>query len=377
MMNLSILRALLFCPSPEGHLGLPAILWSPPGCGKTSLIKQIAALFGLPYYRLSPAERGEGYFGVVPVPGADGLLHYPPPADVVSRFTDRGLLFLDEISTAPPALQAPLLGLVQLRTLGAYTFPKGVRVLGAANDVRHAAGGWDLAPALANRFGHFDYDGLDSDGWASSLLDSFASAQQQSRESASDLEARVEREWPAVDAQARGMIAGFVRRNPSLLHKEPVRGSADRAWPSRRTCEYAAVALASATLHKLTEEDTDELMSGFVGRPWVTEFRQWTQMLDLPLPADVLDGAIRFVHDERRPDRTLVVLGACAALVVPPTAAKRKERAAAFWRLVGDVAKAAPDFTVGAARAVVKAGLIADAKDPLRGLYPILTAGGL
>jgi len=376
-MNIHILRAALFCRTPEGGSGLPVLIWGPPGSGKTALLRQAAEIFGLSYLRLSPAERSEGAFGVVPVPGADGYLHYPAPL-WVQQFTNGGLLLIDELGSVPPSLQAPLLGLVQFRTIGDFTLNQRVRVLGAANETRHAAGGWDLAPALANRFGHYEYSGLDSDAWAAGLLDSFVPQQHAVRETAADLEARVEREWATVDAQARGMVAGFIQRNPGLLHKEPTKGSADHAWPSRRTVEYASVALASATLHGLNESDTDELMSGFVGRPWVTEFRQWTQMLDLPLPADVLDGAVRFAHDERRPDRTLVVLGACAALIVPPAAAKRKERAAVFWRLVEDIAKVAPDFAVGAARAVVKSGLIIDAqKSALRSLLPVLQAAGL
>lgn len=278
---------------------------------------------------------------------------------------------------APPALQAPLLGAVQLRTIGAHTFPAGVRVIGAANETQHAAGGWDLAPALANRFGHFEYTGLDADSWATGMLGSFRSSQQ-TQETAADIEAKVSREWPAAAAQERGKIAGFIQRNPTLLHKMAVKGSPDRAWPSHRSVEYAAVALTSATIHGLNESDTDELMSAFVGRPWVTEFRQWTELLDLPLPANVLDGDVRFAHDERRPDRTLVVLGACAALITPTDAPNRKERGAVFWRLVGEIAKSAPDLTMGAARAVIKSGLLVDAqKGVLRDLLPILSAAGM
>jgi len=381
-INHAILRALLFCISPEGHYGLPGLVWGSPGTGKTSMIASLAKMLGLPFMRMSPAEQGEARFGVVPVPGSDGFLHYPPPADVVQHFTaaGRGLLFVDELNTAPPAIQAPLLGLVQLRTLGSYTMPKGVRVIGAANETRDAAGGWDLAPALANRFGHYDMSGLEPGDWAGALLGGFAPAQAD-HITAADLEARVAELWPNAEASARGLVSGFIVRRPELLYKRPARGGGERAWPSHRTVTYACTALASATVHGLSESDTDTLLSGFVGRGWVSEFRTWTENADLPSPADILDGNIKFAHDERRPDRTLAVLGACSALVIPEKAVRREQRGLEFWKLVGRISKDVPDYVVSPARAALRAGLQmqkdADYKRIMGELLPMLTAAGI
>jgi MoxR-like ATPase len=377
----SILRALLFCISPEGHWGLPGLAWGSPGTGKTAMIKAIADQLGLPFMRMSPAEQGEARFGVVPVPGADGYLHYPPPADVVQHFgTGRGLLFVDELNTAPPSIQAPLLGLVQLRTLGSYIMPNGVRVIGAANETRDAAGGWDLAPALANRFGHYDVSGLSPEDWSLALLSGFAPSAAD-HATAADLEAEVVRLWPSAEANARGLISGFITRRSDALYKRPARGGGERAWPSHRTVTYAATALASAKVHGLSESDTDTLLSGFVGRGWVSEFRTWSEHADLPNPADLLDGNVKFVHDERRPDRTLAVLGACAALVVPATAQRREARGLAFWRLVGSIAKDVPDYVVQPARAALRAGLQmqknADYVRIMGDLLPMLNAAGI
>ncbi len=379
MLNSAILKAALFCITPEKMWGLPIFIWSDPGCGKTALVKLLAQQMGLPYLRLSPAERGEGYFGCVPVPGANGNLHYPAPDDVVKTFVDRGLLFLDEVDKAPPALQAPLLGCVQLRQLGAHTFPAGVRVVGAGNDTD--AGGWDLMTPLANRFGHFDYHGMEASDWTSALLGSFRPQSTEAPITPALLEEQVKAAWPEADAYARGLVAGFITRRPDLLHKEPAKGAKQRAWPSRRTVEYAAVALASSRVHGLSEQDTDTFMSGFVGTAWVSEFRSWTELADLPAPADVLDGKESFKHDPLRLDRTLAVLGACAALIIPATCTRREERTKAFWRLVEPVAKDAADLTVGAARAVLKNGLVLKGESAqsktLSMLVPVLAAAGM
>jgi len=329
------------------------LFWGEPGTGKSALIKQICAILGLSYYRLSPAERGEGQFGVVPVPGADGFLHYPPP-EWAKDLQDGGVLFLDEISTAPPALQAPILGTVQLRVIGSYQFCNRVRCIGAANETQDAAGGWDLAPPLCNRFGHFDFKGLSADAWSEALLSGFGSQSQMSPESAEELEKRVLVEWPNAIATARGKIASFISRRPELLHKRPAPGAQQKSWPSRRSVEYVTVALASAKIHNLSEMDTDEFMAAFVGQGWVSEFRAWEAHLDLPQPSEILDGKVKFEHEARRLDRTMVVLNACAAMLIFKECPNLGSRLDVFWTLIESTLKNASEAAVPAARVVMR-----------------------
>jgi hypothetical protein len=386
-MNAKILHAALFCPSPEGWWGLPILLWGRPGTGKTAFLGDAAGRAGLPYKRISPAEQGECGFGVTPVPDGNGFLMFPPP--IWSKpFTTNGggLIFVDEISTAPPALQAPLLGLVQLRTLGDYQFPSRTRMVGAANETRDAAGGWDLAPALANRFGHYDWEGLSPNDWCVALMGGFTNMEESEgpRVSAEAEEKRVMDAWPAAMAWASGLVAGFIKRRPELLHKQPASGDAksSRAWPSNRTVHYATTALASARVHGLDEIDTDELVAGFVSLPWVSEFRTWMVNLDLPDPADVLDGKVAWKHDGRRLDRTLVVLQSCAALVAPEKAEKKKERGNKCWELIGTVLKDAADCAIPAARVLKAANMIVTSQYPAyleigHKLLPIMVSAGI
>lgn len=387
-MNMRILHAVLFCRLGR-RWGLPALLWGEPGTGKTAMIDMLSRQVSMPFERVSPAERGEGQFGVVPVPGADGLLHYPPP-DWVQKFSaanGRGILFLDEISTAPPMIQAPLLGAVQLRTIGSHYLGDGVRVIGAANETKDAAGGWDLASPLANRFGHFDFEGLDANAWVEGLLGGFGLEENVASIDPAAEEARVVKAWPSADAMARGLVGGFITRRPELLHKRPEKAAASssRSWPSRRSVEYAAVALASAQVHGLNEIDTDELLAGFVGLPWVTEFHAWRDNMDLPDPADLLDGKVKFHHEERRLDRSLAVLSSCAALVIPEKTPNRVARAAECWNLIGQVAKDTADVAIPAARTLIHNKVTAQlgkaveeaAKPVLFKLHPVLTAAGI
>lgn len=57
----------------------------------------------------------------------------------------------DEISTAPPAVQAALLRVVLERVVGDLELPDGVAVIAAANPPEQAAGGWDLSATISRR----------------------------------------------------------------------------------------------------------------------------------------------------------------------------------------------------------------------------------
>lgn len=371
-----ILRAAMFCPMPEGNWGAPVLLSGESGTGKTSSARAVAEAANLLHYRLAPSERGEGQFGVVPVPGADGYLHYPPPD--WSKLVDEhgGLLFVDEIDSVPLALQAPLLGLVQLRTIGSHTFNTHVRVIGAANGVN---GTWELREDIRNRFCHVEFEGYTADEWTSNLLSGFNGHAKLTSLSATDLETAVMAQWPAEIAVARGLVSGFIHRRPELLHKRPTRGSQDKAWPSRRTCEYVTVAMAASKIHGLTESDTDLFAGGFVGSAWMREFRAWASFADLPDTADFLDGKVRYEHDPRRLDRTMAVLGACAALVIPKEAKRRNERVTALWKFIEVLTDDASDIVMPAARAILKAGIVLPEvqTSALKKIWPILAAAGV
>lgn len=349
MSNLvNILRAAFFARTPEGKWGLPIMLWGPSAAGKTAIARAVAKACGLYFYRMAPSERGEGQFGVVPVPGSDGFLHYPPPVFAADLDKQASLLFVDEIDSQPLALQSPLLGTVQLRVIGEHEFSPHTRVMGAGNGVQ---GTHSLREDLMNRFGHVEFTGLDVESWVAGLTAGFVVPETEAP--AEEIEKRVLEQWPAAIASARGVVGAFISRNVSLLHAPPRKGSNQRAYPTRRTVEYATYALASAKIQGLTESETDEFVGAFVGEAWVREFRQFTTFADLPDVAAVLDGRETFTHDPRSLDRTLVFLQSAAAHMGPAIAKDvRVRRLKGFWSIVEAIHDNAPEIVVPSIRAV-------------------------
>lgn len=384
-MKTSLLHAAFFTPMGNGAWGLPLILWGDPGIAKTSIVRQLAKQYGLHCEHLAPGERGEGAFGVTPVPiGENGstVLEYPPP-DWVRKLRgddgeEAGIVFVDELNTAPPALQPALLGAIQERRIGGHTFGPRVRVIGAANPVGQAAGGWDIAPPVANRLGHIDWPPPEVDEWSAWLL---GGSEQLDGLDALEEEKRVAKAWPLAYAKAAGLATAFLYRRPNLLHKMPGDGdpAASRAWPSARSWEYAVRARASADVHGLTQLETDELVTAFLGAGPAGEWGTWIDEADLPDPADLLDGKVKWEHDPERLDRTMAVLSSCAALVAPKQAQKRKSRVKAVWGLLSAVMEDAKDLCVPPMQALVRAQLqrTQEARPVLAKMHSVVQAAGM
>src|SRR3954453_5371043 len=140
---------------------LPVLLWGEPGIGKTAALNQLAGAIELPLTTVIASVHEPSDFSGLPVVGEDpaeqGVPMAPPDWAVRLVRAGQGLLFLDELSTAPPAVQAALLRLVLERRIGTLQLPSGVRIVAAANPRSSAADGWELSPPLANRFVHLQW----------------------------------------------------------------------------------------------------------------------------------------------------------------------------------------------------------------------------
>ena len=319
---------------------VPVLLWGAPGTGKTSAIRAMAQAMGLPCETVIASIREPSDFAGLPIVVGDGVRFAPPAWARRLAEAGHGLLFLDELSTAPPAVQAALLRVVLERVVGDLTLPDAVAVVAAANPPEQAADGWDLSAPLANRLCHLAWqtdprsvaDGL-AGGWAAPVVPVLPDG------------------WQAEEILSRGLVAAFLHVRPALACAPPSdAASAGRGWPSPRTWEMAARLMAAAGAAGTGDEARSALIRGAVGEGPGVEFLAWLVEMDLPDPERVLADPASFRLPERG-DRAYAALAAIAAAVAAdPT----PDRWTAGWQVLGLAADAAPDVAAVAARVLAR-----------------------
>src|ERR1700733_985950 len=302
---------------------VPVLLWGAPGTGKTSVIRAMADALGWPCETVIASIREPSDFAGLPVVVGDGVRFAPPAWARRLAEAGRGLLFLDELSTAPPAVQAALLRVVLERVVGDLELPPEVAVVAAANPPEQAADGWDLSAPLANRLCHLAWD-IDP----RAVADGLAAG------------------WEAEVGLALALVAAFLHVRPALACAPPSdAASSGRGWPSPRTWEMAARLMAAAGAAGAGDEARSALIRGAVGDGAGVEFLAWLIEMDLPDPEQVLADPGSFRLPERG-DRAYAALASIAAAVASnPT----PERWAAGWQGLGLAADEALDMAGGAA----------------------------
>jgi hypothetical protein len=93
---------------------------------------------------------------------------WAPPSELPTDPESTAIIFLDELNSAPPAVQAAAYQLVLNRRVGTYALPKGVDIVAAGNREGDRGVTYRMPAPLANRFIHLeakvDFD--DFQDWA-------------------------------------------------------------------------------------------------------------------------------------------------------------------------------------------------------------------
>jgi hypothetical protein len=297
-------------PSPKGHLGIPALLWGAPGEGKSSFVESLRR-DDFPVVTLIASIHDPTDFSGLPV-HLNGQVRFAPPEWTFAfDETGQGILFLDELTTAPPSVQAALLRVILERKVGFRPLPKGVRVVAAANPPDQVVGGWELSPPLRNRFVHIRWE-LSGEIYQKALREGFGQPS-----------------LPAIDPNAhaeaekfwRRMVEVFLRRYPHLAKTNP--SDEEYAFASPRTWDFAIALMASCDLlgkaPKPGQKGSEvflNLVEGCVGKGAAVAFAHFLQTLRLPDPDEVLDGKITLDLKGFRDDELYAFFSALAAALV-------------------------------------------------------------
>lgn len=188
----------------DHKIRLSCMIWGAPGIGKSSIVKQVADEHKFDFVDLRLSQLAPTDLRGLPVPNDKETAWLPP--EFLPR-KGKGILFLDEINMAPPAMQGVAQQLILDRQVGSYSVPDGWFVWSAGNRKEDRAAVFDMPSPLSNRFIHLDVD---------AYLEDF-------------------RHYAFAKDFDERLIA-FLAFREDLLHKVL---DGENAWPSPRSWEMA------------------------------------------------------------------------------------------------------------------------------------------
>ncbi len=198
-----------FLSAREGH-HTPVMLWGPPGIGKSQIIAQVAVRHAAPMIDIRLSQMEPTDLRGIPF-RIENRVEWAVPSMLpdAERHGPYGILFLDEITSAPPSVSAAAYQLILDRRLGDYEVPPGWAIFAAGNRQGDRGVTYAMPAPLANRFSHFEVE-TNIDDWVS---------------------------WAYANNIDEGLI-GFLRFKPELLFDfNPAHNPV--AFPSPRSWEFA------------------------------------------------------------------------------------------------------------------------------------------
>jgi hypothetical protein len=241
-------------------------MWGPPGIGKSDIVAQVTNTFSNSHLidiRLSlwdPTDiKGIPYFdsniGKM-VWGAPNEL----PDDEMAKQYDNIVLFLDEMNSAPPAVQAAAYQLILNRRVGQYKLPDNVIIVAAGNREGDKGVTYRMPAPLANRFVHIELT-VEFNDWF---------------------------DW-AVDNKIHKDVVGYMQFSKKDLYDYNPRTSS-RSFATPRSWTFVSELLDD----DLDTETTTDLVSGAVGEGLAIKFLAHRKVAaDMPDPTDVLSGKVK------------------------------------------------------------------------------------
>jgi len=241
----------------------PMFLWGPPGIGKSEVVADITAELGgfmidLRLGQMDPTDiRGIPFYNK-----ESGKMDWAPPidlpdAELASQYPVI-VLFMDEMNSAAPAVQAAAYQLVLNRRIGRYRLPDNVVMIAAGNRESDKGVTYRMPTPLANRFVHVE------------MRADFVTWQ----------------EW-AVKNQIHKDVVGYLSFAKQDLYDFDAKSSS-RAFATPRSWVFVSELLEDEDLDDVTATD---LIAGTVGEGLAVKFQAHRKIAGkLPRAEDVLSG---------------------------------------------------------------------------------------
>lgn len=294
--------------------GVPTYIVGEPGSGKTQTTYALARALKRHMVTKIGNQCDPADIGGYPYPTVNGdNTHYmaflaPSFAhDIVKAHREgvESLLFLDELTTCAPAVQAAMLRTISEGVVGDTTLPATCWRVAAGNPPEQAANGFDLAAPMANRLCHLQWES-DPLAWCDAALAGFPDP----------TPPIVPADFTKLVPGQLSLVSSFVRKMPSLLQNYPKSlTEASGPWPSSRSWTNMATIQAAAASVEAAADVRETLTRGCVGEAAALAYHKWLVELDLPDPELLLQSPATF-QLPKRGDKQYAVLGSVAAAVL-------------------------------------------------------------
>jgi len=248
----------------------PVFIWGPPGIGKSDIVHQIgdaldAHVIDVRLSLWEPTDiKGIPYYSA-----EDNKMSWAPPVELpdaaMASQHKAIILFLDEMNSAAPAVQAAAYQLILNRRVGAYELPDNVYIVAAGNRETDKGVTYRMPAPLANRFVHLELS-VSFDDWFN---------------------------W-AVDNKIHKDVVGFLQfAKRDLYDFDPK--SPNRSFATPRSWSFVSELLED----NLDDETTTDLVSGCVGEGLAIKFVAHRKVAaSMPNPTDILEGKIKEIKSK-------------------------------------------------------------------------------
>ena len=261
----------------------PVFLWGPPGIGKSDIVQQIGAdtTREVIYVRLALWEptdiKGIPYFD-----SNAGTMTWAPPAELPTDPKSTAILFLDELNSAPPAVQAAAYQLILNRKVGTYVLPKGVDIVAAGNRDGDKGVTYRMPAPLANRFVHLEMK-VDFDDW---------------------------QDWATLNGIHPEVVGYVGYAKQDLYDYDPKSPSKSFATP--RSWSFVSDLVSD---DEIDTESLTNLVSGAIGDGLAVKFMAHRKIASkLPKPDEILDGKVKDLEIKEVSAMYSLTVGLCYEL---------------------------------------------------------------
>lgn len=291
----------------------PVFITGPAGVGKSDIVHQLGKeqnrqVIDIRLALYDPTDiKGMPFFD-----SNDSTMRWAPPCEFPKDPNSNAILFLDELPSAPPAVQAAAYQLILNRRIGEYVLPDNVDIVAAGNGENDRGVVYKTPAPLCSRFINLVLKS-DYDSWF---------------------------EW-AVQNQIHKDVIGYITfAKQHLAAFDPQ--SPSRSFPCPRTWSFVSDILNSNDQEEIPEETLSDLISGCIGDGVTIAFNVHRKIAgSMPNPMDVLNGKIKTLSTKAKDISALysLVISLCYTLKDLSTAKDKN-----FNKYVDEYIKFAIDF---------------------------------